>query len=276
MRDRSRARVVVLLSQVAGDGGIPRYKRLFCKSLTEYKRQRNISLDVVSLNDARNWHDESSLDEPLTGCEGSRTQFVAQALRSLLKPYSLVIVGHIDLGPVALFPYLYRRARGAKMLILVHGEEAWGRLPLLKRAGLRPADRVWAVSSYTRRELRRHNGVSAARVEVVPNVLDPDFARNVGVFESGAARRSRLLAVSRLMRSESGKGVDHVISTLPEIRSTVPDVDFTVVGGGDDMPRLQHLAEVLGVGDIVTFAGQVSDAELHRYLGGTDVFVLPS
>lgn len=274
MRDRTVARVVVLLSQVAGPGGVQRYNRLFCKSLAEYKNQRNISLDVVSLHDPLNWRDESSLDQALTGCGGSRPLFVVRALRSLLRPYSLVVVGQVDLGPVALFPHLIWR--DAVMLSLVHGIEVWSRLPWLKRAGLRRADRVWAVSSYTKQRLVQAQGVQPGRVQVVPNVLDPDFAQQVGVSVAGSPDRSRLVTVSRLARSASEKGVDELILALPTIRVTVPDVNLTVVGDGDDLPRLRQLARERGVGDIVTFSGRVSDADLHRYLDGADVFVLPS
>jgi len=267
-------RVVVLLSQIAGNGGIPRYNRLFCKCLTEYQRQRPIRLDVVSLNDPPAWHDTTLLQAAVTGCDGNRPGFVFQAVRSLLRRYSLVIVGHVDLGPVALPPHLMRR--GASMLTLVHGEEVWTRLPWHERAALHKSDVVWAVSSHTKGEIVQRQGVRASRVQIVPNVLDPDFAADASR-AAGEAVRSRLLTVSRLSRSEGGgKGVDHVISALPLIRSEIPDVDFTIVGGGDDMPRLRKLAESLNVGDIVTFAGQVSDRDLGKYLSGTDVFVLPS
>jgi glycosyltransferase involved in cell wall biosynthesis len=84
------------------------------------------------------------------------------------------------------------------------------------------------------------------------------------------------LTVSRLSRGDWAKGVDEVISALPAIRSTVPKVQYTVVGDGDDVSRLRGEARRHGVEDLVRFVGSVSDAELHGYLARSDVFVMPS
>jgi phosphatidylinositol alpha-1,6-mannosyltransferase len=273
-RGESAPRLVVLFSQLTGNGGIQRYNRLLARCLAEYQRHHRIAIDVLSLNDpdVQVSADDDHLDT--RGSGGNRARFVLGAVQSLIPRYDLVIVGHVDLGPVALPPHTVHPA--ARMLTLTHGEEVWRPLPWHKRLALHRADLVWAVSAHTKEEVVQRQGVAANRVRVVPNVLDPDF---VVASESAAENpvRSRMLTVSRLTRvNGSGKGVDHVVMALPEIRAAIPDVDFTIVGGGEDLHRLQALAKDAGVGDIVTFAGEVPDQALGQYFRGTDLFVLPS
>jgi glycosyltransferase involved in cell wall biosynthesis len=161
------------------------------------------------------------------------------------------------------------------MLTVVHGEEVWAGLSWYKRLALRMSDLVWAVSAYTKEETVRRHRVAANRVEVVPDALDPGFPDRVAERPSRPVR-SRLLTISRLTGSSPGKGVDNIISALPAIRAQVPDADLTVVGGGDDLPRLKELAVSLGLSAAVRFTGVIPDAELQAHLEGTDVFVLPS
>jgi phosphatidyl-myo-inositol dimannoside synthase len=268
-------RVVMLLSQLAGNGGIQRYNRLLCKTVHEYQGQHDLQVDIISLIDPNPMPRDDLQPASSTGCGGNRLRFVAAALHALARPYSLVVVGHVDLAVVALLPHaLHRRS---SMLILTHGEEVWERLPWYKRGGLLPADQIWAVSEYTKKHIVTRQRVPAERIQVVPNVLDPEFSQRAQANEPNPRIRSRLLAVSRLSRIDgAGKGIDNTIMALPAVRSIVPDVDFTVVGGGDDMPRLEELSRRVGVKDIVTFAGEVQDGDLHDYVRGTDVFVLPS
>jgi phosphatidyl-myo-inositol dimannoside synthase len=266
-------RVVVLLSQLSGVGGIQRYNRLLCRSLLAYQRERGVELDVISLNDAAGWLDSEILSRPITGCNRRRPLFVAKAVQALLRPYSLVLVGHVDLGPIAVFPQCLRPS--ARMVTVVHGEEVWRTIGWAKRLALRSSNIIWAVSAYTKAETVRRHQVAATKIEVVPNALDPMFTDGV---QSNLGRpiHTRLLTISRLSASSPGKGVDKLISAMPAILARIPDADLTVVGGGDDLPRLNNLAASLGLGTAVNFMGEISDAELQTYLRGAEVFVLPS
>lgn len=269
-------RVVVLLSEVNGPGGIQRYNRTLCRSLNEYRMHSRVALEVLSLHDRPFWRDAEVLDAPFTGCESNRALFVERALRALAHPYALVIVGHVDLGQIAVWPHSIHRRHGAHMMSIIHGMDVWSRLPLPKRVGLRAADLIWSCSAYTRTEAVRLQGAPADRIAVVPNALDPSFPSLIAESHRRVPVRSRLLTVSRLARQSPGKGVDNLITALPSVLEKVPDANLTVVGDGDDMRRLRRLAADEGVDDAVTFAGLLPDSELHRRLAGTDVFVLPS
>jgi phosphatidyl-myo-inositol dimannoside synthase len=56
----------------------------------------------------------------------------------------------------------------------------------------------------------------------------------------------------------------------------VGPVEYRVIGGGDDVPRLRALAAGLGVSRYVNFMGGVSDAELRDQYKHCSLFVMPS
>lgn len=53
-------------------------------------------------------------------------------------------------------------------------------------------------------------------------------------------------------------------------------VSLTVVGDGDDLPRLQRLSAELGLTDKVRFAGRTGKDELLKCYADADLFVLAS
>ena len=54
------------------------------------------------------------------------------------------------------------------------------------------------------------------------------------------------------------------------------DAKIEIVGGGDQLKNLQHLAEELGLGDRVTFTGRVTDEELRDAYHRATVLAMPS
>jgi glycosyltransferase involved in cell wall biosynthesis len=72
------------------------------------------------------------------------------------------------------------------------------------------------------------------------------------------------------------KGVDVTIRALPKILAVYPQVKYLVVGRGDDQPRLAQLAEDLGVGEQVIFAGFVPSEELLSHYQVADAYIMPS
>jgi glycosyltransferase involved in cell wall biosynthesis len=244
--------------------------------LKEYAAHNSIVLDVLSFTDPDGWYDSRYLARPIAGCAGSRARFVARALAALAKPHDLVVVGQVDFGPLALLSHVLRPR--VPVVTLTYGIDVWRTLPLHKRAGLRIADRVVSISKYTAGKLTAEQGIDPPAIEIIPCTMDEDFYNDVSAWQaagqSGIA--TRLLTISRMSKRDADKGIDHAIAALPAVRARVPDLNYTIIGDGDDRPRLEQLARECGVADIVRFAGRVPDQQLHAYLGGTDLFMLPS
>jgi glycosyltransferase involved in cell wall biosynthesis len=73
-------------------------------------------------------------------------------------------------------------------------------------------------------------------------------------------------------RLASWKGVDTLLRALPRL----PNVHATIIGDGPEEPALRRLAEELGVGPAVTFAGRLPQPAVRERLCLGDVLVLDS
>lgn len=78
-----------------------------------------------------------------------------------------------------------------------------------------------------------------------------------------------LLWVSQLVEC---KRTERAIEALPEVASRCPEVRLVILGDGPERPRLEALAEELGVGHLVRFEGFVARGDLPRYFRSADVF----
>jgi phosphatidylinositol alpha-1,6-mannosyltransferase len=79
-----------------------------------------------------------------------------------------------------------------------------------------------------------------------------------------------------LARLEPRKGFDRVIEALPAVADRHPRVTFLIGGDGSDKPRLQHLAQQLGVAARVGFLGRVTEERKAAVLAAADLFTMPT
>ena len=85
-----------------------------------------------------------------------------------------------------------------------------------------------------------------------------------------------LMTLGRLDETEQAKGFDRVIAILPRLKAEFPDIAYLVVGDGGDQPRLEALAERLGVADSVVFVGFVAERDKPDHYALADAYVMPS
>lgn len=165
----------------------------------------------------------------------------------------------------------------------VHGEDvtmaATSReLSALVRRVLHRAERVVANSHNTESLLLQQWNVPRDRLVVMHPGVDtkqftPAAAEAAIRRELGWQDRRVLLTVGRLQRR---KGHDHLIQALPQIRSAIPNVLYSILSDGEERPRLERLVEELGLGECVQFRGRAEDDEIIRCYQQCDLFVLPN
>lgn len=191
----------------------------------------------------------------------------------------LVVTTHLHFAPAA---RLLKKVAGVPYLIIAHGVEAWDITSWKLRAALRDADRVLAVSNYTRRRLLDEQGLAPERVSLLPNTFDDSKFRIAPKPERLLRRygitpdQPVLLTVSRLVASERYKGYDSLLRVLPAVRKEIPSLRYIIAGKGDDRPRIEQLIAEMGLSECVTLAGFVPDEELCDYYNLCDVFAMPS
>ncbi|MEH2028146.1 MAG: glycosyltransferase [Nostoc sp.] len=192
---------------------------------------------------------------------------------------SLIISSHLNFTVVA---YLLKYLTGIPYWAVAHGVDAWNITnPTLKTA-LSHADRILAVSEYTRDRLLKEQNLNPAKVSVLPNTFDTQRFQIAPKPQYLLERHSLtveqpiILTVARLDNSERYKGYDQILVAMAEIRLAIPNAHYILVGKGSDRPRIEQLISRLNLDDCVTLAGFIPDSELCDYYNLCDVFAMPS
>ena len=117
------------------------------------------------------------------------------------------------------------------------------------------------------------NNIDPARIVIFPNCIDMIYpsSNSKSPYEKG---KFNILSVTRLDIDDNYKGIDNIIKTLPVLIDKIPNIQYTVIGKGNDRERLEKLAQTLNVTDCVTFKGFVD--EIEPYYEYCDLFALPS
>ncbi|MBP0020664.1 MAG: glycosyltransferase [Cyanobacteria bacterium SBLK] len=194
----------------------------------------------------------------------------------ILERPHLVIATHLNYGVAC---YWLKRLTGTPYWIVVHGLEGWDLAHPQRQRALRHADRVLAVSRYTRDRLLAEQDLAPDRVDILPNTIlghrfqiapkPPYLLQRYGL----SASQPVIFTLTRLARY---KGYDRLLRALVKVRRHIPDIYYILGGKGGDASRILALAEELGLQDCVTLTGFVPDEELCDYYNLCDVFALPS
>ena len=142
------------------------------------------------------------------------------------------------------------------------------------------ADCIVAFSPHERDALVRLYDANHDRIQLVPCGVDLTRFRPLGQAEArrelGLNGHKILLCVGRI---EALKGVDLLIHTAAQLQHG-EDVQVLVVGadgdGGQEVARLQRLADDLSVGESIEFVGRVPQERLTWYYSAADACVVPS
>lgn len=229
--------------------------------------------------DMRKW-----LRGVVSGQDRKQHWAVARMIRQLTKPRpTLVHCGRsAPEGISALF--CRRLLLGPRYLCWAHGEEiTTARMSreykFVMARVYRGAAGILANSVHTANMVASF-GVPMKRIHVVhPGVNIERFNTNL----DGADLRKKYVPDGSLMLLTVGrlpprKGHDLVIRAMAKLRGHQPKLHYVIAGDGerDERPRLERLVAECGVGDSVTFTGNVNEADLPRMFAACDVFLMPN
>ncbi|MBD2099617.1 glycosyltransferase [Leptolyngbya sp. FACHB-261] len=267
-----------------GKGGIRVYSTFLIQALQ--KLRPHCKYDIFLKHDAAQPSNLPFLEQTQFHFSGQwplrfRTPAFAFQLASygLWQRPSLILSTHLNFTVVA---YWLKQLTGTPYWAVAHGVDAWDiQKPALRR-GLQGADRILAVSDYTRTRLLQEQDLDPERVVLLPNTFDSDRFQIKSKPEALLKRyclqaeQPVILTVARLDATERYKGYDQILQALPEIRQQIPDVHYLLVGQGSDRPRIEQLVDQLQLQDCVTLTGFVPDQELGDHYNLCDVFAMPS
>ncbi|MBD3310772.1 glycosyltransferase [Candidatus Woesearchaeota archaeon] len=142
----------------------------------------------------------------------------------------------------------------------------------IEKEGMHSADRIIAVSGFTKGKIVEHYGIPPEKVEVVHNAVEftnPSCAEPPRISEHDRV-------VLFLGRVTLQKGPDYFLYTARKVLDHMSDVKFVVGGKGDMLPQMIEKAAELGIADRVLFTGFVADEDLDRVYRMADLYVMPS
>lgn len=133
----------------------------------------------------------------------------------------------------------------------------------IEREGMQKADRIIAVSEFTKRVVVEKYGINPDKITVVHNAVYP-----IGDGE----KRNLILFLGRLTIQ---KGPEFFLKTAKKVLE-YEDARFVIAGIGDMMPRLIEQAVHLGISNKVIFTGKLTEEEVKHIYKISSIYVMPS
>ncbi|HYE62404.1 MAG TPA: glycosyltransferase [Phycisphaerales bacterium] len=142
----------------------------------------------------------------------------------------------------------------------------------IERAGMHAADRVVAVSQFTKSICVRRYAVAPDKIDVVYNGVDRDSVqpREGDKIEAGDK------IVLFLGRITMQKGPEYFIAAAKRVLEKYENVKFVLAGSGDMALRMIDLAASMGIGHKVLFTGFLRGRDVDRVFKMADCYVMPS
>jgi len=134
----------------------------------------------------------------------------------------------------------------------------------IEKEGMEKADRIIAVSHFTKRIIVEKYGINPDKISVVHNAVYPIPENH---------KKEIVLFLGRLTIQ---KGAEFFLKAASKVKDYEPDTKFIVAGIGDMLPRLINQSIELGISDKVIFTGRLTEDEVKHIYGISSVYVMPS
>ncbi len=263
-------------------GGIEQVNKNWLFALKEISTNGKITYNVLSMYDHE--YDERYIESKFfKACNNNKILF---ALKSIWSSFNsdITVISHLNLSVFALIAKLINPR--LKIIVQLHGIEAWRELSGLQELLLEKCETILAVSQYTASVIINRYPKHQHKIKVFNNSLDNFIEENINISDNARtiARKQLnitsnefvLLTIGRLNSSESYKGYDKTIEALALIKER--NFVFYIVGKYDELEkqRVNNLIERHNLSKKVILKGFVTDDELISYYRSADLFIMPS
>ncbi len=142
----------------------------------------------------------------------------------------------------------------------------------IERMGMERADKVIAVSYFTRSIIISRYGISGEKVEVVYNGVERNG--NGALAETGIDKNEKIVLF--LGRITMQKGPEYFLQAAKKVLEVMDNVRFVMAGSGDLMHRAVEMAAGLGIGQKILFTGFLCGEDVRKIYEMADLYVMPS
>jgi glycosyltransferase involved in cell wall biosynthesis len=143
----------------------------------------------------------------------------------------------------------------------------------IEREGMYAADKVIAVSNYTRNIIINRYSVPAEKVEVVYNGVEYEKPADFPT-QALPAKTDRIVLF--LGRVTMQKGPEYFLYAAKKVLEKIGNVKFIMAGAGDMLYRSIELAASLGIGHKVLFTRFLRGTDVDKAYKMADLYVMPS
>lgn len=142
----------------------------------------------------------------------------------------------------------------------------------IEREGMEMADKIIAVSSFTKNMIVEKYGIDPKKITVVYNAVEQVIKKTESHFSKGVNER----IVTFLGRITAQKGPEYFVEAAKLLHKKINKVRFVMAGSGDLMNQMVARVAELGISDYFHFTGFLTGSDVANMLRMTDVFVMPS
>ena len=143
----------------------------------------------------------------------------------------------------------------------------------IEKAGMEAADRVVAVSHYTKQEVMAQYGIPEDKISVVHNAVSRNDIHKSVVIPERCRHEKRVLFMGRVTYQ---KGPDYFVEAAKLVLDRLPHTRFIMAGSGDMLPNMVRRVAHLRIGDRFHFTGFLRNGEVDRMYAMSDLYVIPS
>ncbi len=142
----------------------------------------------------------------------------------------------------------------------------------MEKRGMENADRVIAVSEYTKKMLIKYYGLPEHKIDVVHNAVKP----SVSTYQKKHDISRSDQIVLFLGRMTMQKGPDYFLKMAKKVLEHKKKVKFIMAGNGDMMEQVIKMAVDLGIERNVLFSGFLKGDKVGQAYANADLYVMPS
>jgi len=107
-------------------------------------------------------------------------------------------------------------------------------------------------------------------IDFIPHPVDDIFFKK----SKKTYNYPSMISVCRLIKL---KNIDYVIYALSELKNKGFKFDYTIIGDGEELPKLKKLVNEIGLEKEVIFKGWIDDKnEIIKLLSKSNIFIMPS
>jgi glycosyltransferase involved in cell wall biosynthesis len=143
-----------------------------------------------------------------------------------------------------------------------------------EKFSLRSMHRVFVVAEEQAERLARI-GFDRARISVVMNTPDVDYYQDCVRQNAASAPADSALNLLYIGKVDAHRGVDLLLSAMPDIGRRHPAARMIIVGDGTQRQRLERYARELGICDKVVFAGWLPFDRVPAYVAASTLCLIP-